>query len=357
VQRSVAASQLLRLHPMGEHWSMELRAAIDAFARHLTVDRGFSEHTARAYRGDLSDLAKFAEERALAASDPVIRDATDPVEVDSDARDDTVDVRELDLETLRDWLWQGSNAGLAKSSLSRHSAAVRGFTRWLVATGEVAMDAAARLKAPRPEQHLPRVLTRGQMTGIFEGLAARSDGGDPVALRDEAIVELLYASAMRVSELTGLRVGDIDRSRLTARVLGKGGKERVVPFGVPAAHALDRYLAEARPSLRSGGGGGSRERRVLPDPGILFLNSRGAAMNTRSVYELVASLLHELPGSGPAGPHALRHTAATHLLDGGADLRAVQEILGHASLSTTQIYTHVSAERLKQSYATAHPRA
>jgi integrase/recombinase XerC len=314
---------------------MELRAAIGAFARHLTVDRGFSDHTVRAYRGDLSDLAGFVEERALAASTP-----------------ESIDVRELDLETLRDWLWQGSNAGLAKSSLSRHSASVRGFTRWLVTTGEVSADAAARLKAPRPEQHLPRVLTRGQMSGIFEGLAARSEAGDPAALRDQAIVELLYASAMRVSELTGLRVGDIDRSRLTARVLGKGGKERVVPFGVPAAHALDAYLAEARPELRAGGDG-----TASPDPGILFLNSRGAAMNTRSVYELVAGLLHELPGSGPSGPHALRHTAATHLLDGGADLRAVQEILGHASLSTTQIYTHVSAERLKQSYAAAHPRA
>ncbi len=209
------------------------------------------------------------------------------------------------------------------------------------------MDAAARLKAPRPEQHLPRVLTRGQMSGIFEGLAARSEGGDPFAIRNEAIIELLYATAMRVSELTGLKLGDLDRLRLTARVLGKGGKERVVPFGVPAAHALDRYLAHARQSLRG-------ER---PDPGILFLNSRGAAMNTRSVYELVAGLLRELPGSGPSGPHAFRHTAATHLLDGGADLRAVQEILGHASLSTTQIYTHVSAERLKQSYAAAHPRA
>ncbi len=320
---------------------MQLRVAIEAFARHLAVDRGFSEHTVRAYRGDLNDLAGFVEERGVAASE-----AAEPI-----------DVRELDLETLRDWLWQGSNAGLAKSSLSRHSAAVRGFTRWLVTTGEVSADAAARLKAPRPEQHLPRVLTRGQMSGIFEGLAARSESGDAVALRDQAIVELLYASAMRVSELTGLRVGDIDRSRLTARVLGKGGKERVVPFGVPAAHALDRYLAEARPELRSGGDRSADDRGARPDSGILFLNSRGAAMNTRSVYELVAGLLHELPGSGPSGPHALRHTAATHLLDGGADLRAVQEILGHASLSTTQIYTHVSAERLKQSYQAAHPRA
>jgi integrase/recombinase XerC len=152
---------------------------------------------------------------------------------------------------------------------------------------------------------------------------------------------------MRVSELTGLRVGDVDRSRLTARVLGKGGKERVVPFGVPAARALDGYLADARPTLLGD----------HADPGILFLNSRGAAMNTRSVYELVAGLLNELPGSGPSGPHAFRHTAATHLLDGGADLRAEQDDLAHAILSTTQIYTHGSADRLKQSYASAHPRA
>jgi integrase/recombinase XerC len=313
---------------------MELRSAIEEFARHLTVDRGFSAHTVRAYRADLSGLADFVEERALTAPEAA----------------DAIDVRELDLETLRDWLWHGSNAGLAKSSLSRHAAATRGFTRWLVTSGEMSADPAARLKAPRPDQHLPRVLTRGQMTGIFEGLAARSESGDAAALRDEAVVELLYASAMRVSELTGLRVGDIDRGRLTARVLGKGGKERVVPFGVPAARALDRYLAEARPVLRLGG-------VSKPDSGILFLNSRGAALNTRSVYDLVAGLLHELPGSGPSGPHAFRHTAATHLLDGGADLRAVQEILGHASLSTTQIYTHVSAERLKQSYQAAHPRA
>lgn len=328
---------------------MELRAAIEAFARHLTVDRGFSEHTVRAYRGDLTDLAGFVEQRGIAASGAAVSAADGAADGDAGTEPELapIDVRELDLETLRDWLWQGSNAGLANSSLSRHSAAVRGFTRWLVATGQVSADAAARLKAPRPEQHLPRVLTRGQMTGIFGGLAARSESGDPAALRDQAIVELLYASAMRVSELTGLRVGDIDRTRLTARVLGKGGKERVVPFGVPAAHALDRYLADARPALRG----------ESSDTGTLFLNSRGAAMNTRSVYELVAGLLHELPGSGPAGPHALRHTAATHLLDGGADLRAVQEILGHASLSTTQIYTHVSAERLKQSYAAAHPRA
>jgi integrase/recombinase XerC len=302
---------------------MKWDAAIAGYARHLASDRGFSEHTLRAYQGDLVDLARFAE---LTGAE---------------------DVTAIDLELLRDWLWRGSGSGLAASTLGRHAAATRGFTKWLVSTGVLAADPAARLKAPRPDQHLPRVLTRSQMDGIFDGLAALASTGDPVAIRDLAIVELLYASAIRVSELAGIRVGDLDRARLTIRVLGKGNKERIVPYGVPAARALDDYLTRARSELLA----------TNVDTGRMFLGARGGAITTRTVYELVASLLRELPGTGPSGPHALRHTAATHLLDGGADLRAVQELLGHASLSTTQIYTHVSAERLKQSYATAHPRA
>jgi len=297
--------------------------AIAGYTRHLMSDRGFSEHTIRAYRGDLDDLARFAELTALAQ------------------------LADLDLELLRDWLWSGSTGGLARSTLGRRAAAARGFTQWLVAEGVASVDAGARLRAPRPDQHLPRVLTRTQIDGILGDLAERAADGEPLAVRDLAIVELLYASALRVSELAGLKTGDIDSARLTVRVLGKGSKERVVPFGVPAARALDAYLSHARPVLLDG----------RSDPGVTFVGARGAAISTRTVYELVARLLIELPGSGPSGPHALRHTAATHLLDGGADLRAVQELLGHASLATTQIYTHVSAERLKQTYATAHPRA
>ncbi len=302
---------------------MQWDVAIAGYARHLASDRGFSENTLRAYQSDLIDLARFAE---LTGAD---------------------DVTAIDLELLRDWLWRGSGSGLAASTLGRHSAAARGFTKWLVASGALSADPGARLKAPRPDQHLPRVLTRSQMDGIFDGLAALAATGDPVAIRDLAIVELLYASAIRVSELAGLSAGDLDRARLTVRVLGKGNKERIVPYGVPAARALDDYMTRARSQLLG----------VSVDTGRMFLGARGGAITTRTVYELVATLLKELPGSGPSGPHALRHTAATHLLDGGADLRAVQELLGHASLSTTQIYTHVSAERLKQSYATAHPRA
>src|SRR6185503_3093128 len=165
-----------------------------------------------------------------------------------------------------------------------------------------------------------------------------------------AIAELLYASALRVSELVGLDLADVDRRRRTVRVTGKGAKERVVPYGAPAARALDRYLEAARPALVVGAAG-------APTTSAVFLGVRGGRLGVRSVHRQIATLLEAIPGSGPGGPHALRHSAATHLLDGGADLRAVQEFLGHASLGTTQIYTHVSAERLKQSYRTAHPRA
>jgi integrase/recombinase XerC len=302
---------------------VNLGAAIDGYTRHLELDRGFSAHTVRAYRTDLADLAQFAASTGV---------------------DDT---SAIDLELLRGWLWRGSTAGLAKSTLARRSAAARGFTKWLTTTSVVPADPGHRLKAPRPERHLPRVLTRTQIDGLLDDLAALADTGDPVALRDHALIEVLYASALRVSELVEARLADLDRDRMTLRVLGKGGKERVVPFGIPARRALDRYLDDARHALLAG----------RDDPGTIFVGARGARLGTRTVYELVARLLVDLPGSGPAGPHALRHTAATHLLDGGADLRAVQELLGHASLATTQIYTHVSAERLKDAYRLAHPRA
>jgi integrase/recombinase XerC len=306
-----------------DHCCVDLRAAIDGYARHLEFDRGFSAHTIRGYRTDLADLAGFAESTGI---------------------DDTTGV---DLELLRGWLWRGSSGGLAKSTLARRSAAVRGFTKWLTATGTTDADSGLRLKAPRPDRHLPRVLTRRQVDGLLDDLAVRASTGEPNAVRDLAVIELLYASALRVSELVGAQVADLDRERMTLRVLGKGDKERVVPFGIPARRALDRYLDTARVALLDG----------RDDPGTIFVGARGRRLSTRTVYEVVARLLADLPGSGPAGPHAFRHTAATHLLDGGADLRAVQELLGHASLATTQIYTHVSAERLKESYRLAHPRA
>jgi integrase/recombinase XerC len=299
---------------------VDLHRTVDDFAAYLAAERGFSEHTVRSYRSDLTQLVDFANARGASTAD------------------------DLDLELLRDWLWRASQDGLAKSTLARRAAAARSMTAWLARTHVTAVDAATRLKAPKTEHHLPRVLTRDNMATIFDSVAARAQTGDPVAVRDLAIIELLYASALRVSELTGLDLGDVDLGRLTVRVLGKGSKERVVPFGVPARDALTRYLERARPALAAGAG-------------PFFVGAQGKRLSSRTVYELVSRLLAAIPGSGPAGPHTFRHTAATHLLDGGADLRAVQELLGHASLGTTQLYTHVSTERLKESYRMAHPRA
>lgn len=297
--------------------------AVAQYLRAVELERGASAHTVRAYAGDLETFAAFVEQRG-AEPDPAL----------------------IDLELLREWVWSQSDSGLAASSLARRASTMRGFTAWLARTGRAPADAAARLRAPRPDRHLPRVLSRPQVDALLDGLAARAASHDPQALRDLAIVEVLYASALRVSELVGLDLGDVDAARRVVRVLGKGAKERVVPFGVPAARALETYVDLGRPLLATDRSGAA-----------LFLGTRGARESTRAVYALVASLLADQPGSGPAGPHTFRHTAATHLLDGGADLRAVQEILGHASLGTTQIYTHVSAERLASVYRTAHPRA
>ncbi|WP_454108222.1 tyrosine recombinase XerC [Leifsonia shinshuensis] len=307
---------------------MNLRLAVDGYLRHLAVERGYSQQTVRAYRSDLAQFERFAAARGVTGTD------------------------ELSLDLFRDWLWEGAQQELAKATLARRSAAVRGFSGWNARSSDVAgvapgaADPAARLRAPKADKHLPRVITRAQIDSLLDGLAARAEDGDPGAIRDVVVIELLYAAGIRVSELTGLDVDDVDVERLTLRVVGKGDKERVVPFGVPALRAVGRYLTVARPALAT--------ERSGP---ALLLGARGGRLGTRAVYQLVASLLADLPGGGPAGPHTLRHTAATHLLDGGADLRAVQEILGHASLGTTQIYTHVSSERLKETYRIAHPRA
>jgi integrase/recombinase XerC len=300
---------------------VKLNAAIDEFGSYLSAERGFSSHTVRAYTADLHSLRDYCESTGLH------------------------DVHEVTLDVLREWLWRGSQAGMAKSTLARRSAASRSFTAWLASTNQISRDVAVRLRSPRADRTLPRVISRAQMDTLLDGLVQRAGQGDAVAVRDLAVIELLYASALRVSELTGLDVDDLDLDRLTVRVMGKGSKERVVPFGVPAQCAIVDYLRGARLVLLNG---------ASP---ALFIGARGGRLGTRAVYQLVAGLLVDLPGSGPAGPHALRHTAATHLLDGGADLRAVQELLGHASLGTTQIYTHVSTERLTESYRLAHPRA
>lgn len=302
---------------------MQLESALDGFIAYLGAERGYSEHTIKAYSSDLRDLANYAERRNVKT------------------------LEGINLEFFRDWLYESAQTGLSKTTLARRSASVRSFTAWMRRQGISENDAGARLKSPKADQSLPRVISMPQLDEIFEQLVDNASEGDPLALRDLAIVELLYASGLRVSELVGLNMGDVDLDRLTVRVMGKGSKERVVPFGIPASSAISDYLTRSRKNLVEG----------KPATVAFFVGARGGKLSTRAVYGLVASLLEPLGGSGPAGPHALRHTAATHLLDGGADLRIVQEMLGHASMGTTQIYTHVSMERLTSSYQQAHPRA
>lgn len=325
----------LQRHPLSavNAKAVPLQSQIDDFLSYLALERGFSPHTVRAYRTDLGQLAAFAGTRGVSDAD------------------------ELTLDLLREWLWAGTQAGHQRATLARHSAAARSFTAWRAHTGAEPSDPGVRLRSPKPGRTLPRVINQTQMRELLESLELRASGGEPIARRDLAIVEILYASGLRVSELVGLDLADVDLDRLTVRVTGKGSKQRVVPFGVPAQSAIVDYLRQARPELASAPLPVGVVEAVDGSGGALFLGTRRRRLGVRAVYRLVAQLLTDLPGSGPAGPHALRHTAATHLLDGGADLRAVQELLGHASLGTTQIYTHVSAERLAQSYRLAHPRA
>ncbi|WP_448004980.1 tyrosine-type recombinase/integrase [Agromyces bauzanensis] len=311
---------------------MTLDGLVDDYLAHVRTERGYSEHTVAAYRVDLIELVDFADGRRV--EEPA----------------------GLDLAVLRDWLWTATERGLARASIARRAASARGFTAWMHRRGLMAADPGLRLKAPRAQRTLPRVVTERALADALAALADRAAGGDPVAVRDVAIAELLYASALRVSELVGLDLADVDRRRRTVRVTGKGAKERVVPYGAPAARALDRYLESARPAILAAVGEQRGTTGGAPSDAV-FLGVRGGRLGVRSVHRQIAAMLSSIPGAGPSGPHALRHSAATHLLDGGADLRAVQEFLGHASLGTTQIYTHVSAERLKQSYRTAHPRA
>ena len=315
---------------MGHAVHVDIWSSIDGFSEHLASERRLSPQTVRAYASDLRQLADFATGRDVELVDGVT------------------------LDLLRDWLWAASEAGSSKATLARRTATAKAWSAWLLRTGRVDSDVAARLRSPKTGRTLPRVVGRGPFDDLLAGLEDRAASGEPNALRDLAVVELLYASALRVSELCGLDRDDLDLDRLTVRVTGKGDKERVVPFGVPAQSAIVDYLTCARPQLVARAAANDRG----PTPGAaLFLGARGGRLGPRSVYTLVARLLDAVPGGGPAGPHALRHTAATHLLDGGADLRAVQELLGHASLATTQIYTHVSVERIKESYRNAHPRA
>jgi integrase/recombinase XerC len=299
-----------------------LASAAQGFARYLEGERARSPHTVRAYLSDVHSL--------LAAA----------------ASDGASGLGELELSTLRRWLGAQSESGMSRATLARRAATARSFTAWAVREELLEADPALRLKAPKLEKTLPGVLNQQQVLRVLGGLEEAADDGGPLAIRNRAMVELLYATGLRVGELAGMDVDDLDPDRRTLKVLGKGNKERTVPYGVPAAVAVDDWLRRGRPVLAAETSGPA-----------LFLGVRGRRVDQRQVRAVVKDLLDALGDTAATGPHALRHSAATHLLDGGADLRAVQEILGHSSLATTQIYTHVSVDRLRRSYQQAHPRA
>lgn len=300
------------------HPDHEWTAVLDRWAAHLGEERGRSAHTVRAYVGDLVDLA---------AGVPAGPSA-------------------LTLTDLRSWLAQHEDRGLMRTTVARRAAAARAFTAWAHARGILAEDVGARLASPRRARRLPAVLTADQAARLLAESAAAATDDDPIALRDHAALEILYATGIRVSELVGLDIDDLDPRRRTLRVRGKGDRERTVPYGLPADRAVSAWTERGRPLL------------VVPRTGsALLLGKRGGRLDVRAARELVHEAARRVPGLPDISPHALRHSAATHVLEGGADLRAVQELLGHASLATTQVYTHVSVERLRSTFEQAHPRA
>jgi integrase/recombinase XerC len=348
--------------PREEAWLLppDLGQALAAFERYLAAERGLSRHTVRAYVGDVTSLLQHVSQAG----------GTEP--------------GQLDIQVLRSWLAAQHAAGQAKTSVARRAAAARAFTGFAHARGELSHDPGRLLGTPRTGRHLPQVLAKEQMFAVLEPSAGRATRAAPalvddeagltpreqaLARRDTAIMELLYATGIRVSELCGLDLGDLDEERNTVRAMGKGGKERIVPVGLPAVRAVRAWLLDGRAVLTgeypTGGRGLTLTERAAAQyqgsrpPGLpMFLGARGRRLDPRTarrvVHQQIAAAVSRVPDTGP---HGLRHTAATHLLEGGADLRSVQEILGHASLATTQIYTHVSVERLLAAFRQAHPRA
>jgi len=296
-----------------------MRDAVDAFARHLAAERNRSAHTVRSYVADVVGLLDHA-----------VRMGVDRVDA-------------LTLPVLRSWLARLRTTGSARSTSARRAAAARTFLAWALRDGRLERDIGSALAVPRTRRNLPQVPRTDQVATLMT--AALVDTNDPIALRDRAVLELLYGGGIRVAELCGLDVDDVDLDNRLLRVLGKGARERTVPIGAPAAVAVAHWLSSGRSQL------------ARPESGpALLLGRRGARLNPTTARQIVASRA-AAAGLPHVSPHTLRHSAATHMLEGGADLRSVQELLGHASLASTQIYTHVSRERLRRSYNQAHPRA
>jgi len=293
------------------------------YTHHLTKERSLSEHTTRAYLGDLTS---FFDNLELQKVD---------------------DLSDVTIAHIRSWLATQQVKGGARTTLSRRAVSIRLFTKWATKKGFLAKDIGLTLATPKGHRTLPEVLSISDATVAMDSLATRvAEEESATSIRDCAILEVLYASGARVSELCGLDLDDIDYQRNTILVLGKGNKERTIPLGNPAMKALSNWIKNARSEMANGASGEA-----------VFLGVRGKRIDQRTVRTVVYEALEALEGAQRLGPHALRHSAATHLLEGGADLRTVQEILGHASLATTQIYTHVSTERLQKAFKQAHPRA
>jgi integrase/recombinase XerC len=300
---------------------------LSAFGRHLAAERGLSPHTVRAYLGDVHLLLEHAAEAGITTPEG------------------------LDIALLRGWLAGLHGRGYSRTTMARRAAAARTFTAFACARGLLAADPGPLLATPKTRRRLPQVLRQDQVRAVLGTTHGRPAPTGTIheqalALRDTAIMELLYATGIRVSELCGLQAGDLDETRNTVRVLGKGGRERTVPVGLPAVRAVSTWARAGRPVLATAGSGQA-----------LFLGARGGRLDPRVARRVVHARLATVHGTPDSGPHGLRHAAATHLLEGGADLRSVQEILGHASLASTQIYTHVSVERLRSAFRQAHPRA
>lgn len=300
-----------------------IERCLEEFDEYLALERDRSDHTRRAYLGDLRSLFDFVSARSPDAG-----------------------IAGLSLPMLRSWLAALAASGAARTTLARRTSAVKTFTAWATRRGLIASDPAARLQVPKSRRRLPAVLRQDQALDAMAAAKSGAQQGDPLALRDQLIVELLYASGIRVSELCGLDIDDVDTSRRLLRVLGKGNKQRTVPFGAPAQAALGAWLSDGRPALATAASGPA-----------LLLGARGRRLDPRQARTVVHQTMAAVNGAPDIGPHGLRHSAATHLLEGGADLRVVQELLGHSSLATTQLYTHVTVARLRAVHDQAHPRA
>lgn len=294
---------------------------IAQYEEHLVLVRNLSDNSIKGYVSDLNSLLDHINKLGVR------------------------EFKDLELKHIRSWLAYLQTNGASRATLARRIVSVRAFTYWAASQGWIPSDIGTSLEIPKPHRKLPEVLNKNEANTVVEAMQVRVNE-EPTAenIRDLAIIEVLYASGIRVSELCGLNMRDIDFSRNTLQVLGKGNKERVVPLGVPAVRALENYLSSARNDFLNEKSGDA-----------VFLGARGKRIDQRMARGIVYDAMQAI--GSKMSPHGLRHTAATHLLEGGADLRTVQEILGHSSLSTTQIYTHVSPERLKEAYQQAHPRA